>query len=87
MCMRQYQSLFGTTPVSRMVFTGDGAAAAAPCRTIAQKLGIPAQVGDPLARWGVDSIDTPSPDWSLQIRPGWAVAAGLAASDAERTPS
>ena len=84
MCIRQHQSLFGQTPIGRIVFTGQGANAAGPCRAIARTLQLPAQVGDPLARWDSSSTSIPVQDWSLQIRPQWAIAAGLVATDCEK---
>jgi len=82
MCMRHHQSLFAETPIERIVFTGDGATASPVCRAIAQALHLPAQVGDPLARWqllpGSDSV--PGDDWNQELRPQWAIAAGLAST-------
>ena len=77
-CMRHYQSLFSEVPVQRLVFTGYGALQAAPCCAIAQHLHLPAQVGDPLARWSASATTTDIDDWGLQLRPQWSVAAGLA---------
>jgi hypothetical protein len=78
MCMRHHQSLFSETPITRVVFTGRGALAAGPCCGIAQALGLPAQVGDPLARWDASGTDIDCADWHHQLRPQWTVAAGLA---------
>ena len=83
MCIRQHQSLFGQTPIGRIVFTGHGATAAGPCRAIARNLQLPAQIGDPLARWDASSTSIQAPDWSLRIRPQWAIAAGLVETDCE----
>ncbi len=83
MCMRHHQSLFGETPINRVVFTGQGALAAGPCRGIAQALGLPAQVGDPLARWDASAAAIDCPDWHHQLRPQWTVAAGLATESDE----
>ena len=81
MCIRHHQSLFGETPLTRVVFTGAGALEANQCRAIAQSLQLPAQIGDPLARWTATPSGSPSQDWGLQIRPQWAIAAGLASPD------
>jgi Tfp pilus assembly PilM family ATPase len=81
MCIRHHQSLFGETPLTRVVFTGAGALEANQCRAIAQSLQLPAQVGDPLARWTASEQAAPSQDWGLQIRPQWTIAAGLASPD------
>jgi Tfp pilus assembly PilM family ATPase len=83
MCIRQHQSLFGQTAIGRIVFTGHGATAAGSCRAIARSLQLPAQIGDPLARWDSSTTSTHTQDWSLQIRPQWAIAAGLVAADDE----
>ena len=83
MCIRQHQSLFGQTAIGRIVFTGYGATAAGSCRAIARSLQLPAQIGDPLARWDSSTTSTLTQDWSLQIRPQWAIAAGLIAADDE----
>jgi hypothetical protein len=83
MCMRHYQSLFHDVPVERIVFTGEGATAAGPCRDIARAIGLPAQIGDPLARWDATRTSISAVDWNLQLRPQWTIAAGLAANDQE----
>ncbi len=85
MGIRQYQSLSGQTPIGRIVFTGEGATAAGPCRAIARTLQLPAQIGDPLARWDASSTSIEIQDWSLQVRPQWAIAAGLVATECEDT--
>lgn len=83
MCVRHYQGLFDEVPVKRIVFTGDGATADGPCRDIARNLGLPAQIGDPLARWDASTANVTAKDWNLQLRPQWTIAAGLAAHDEE----
>lgn len=83
MCIRHHRSLFGEAPLARVVFTGIGALDANQCRAIAQSLQLPAQVGDPLARWTTSPQASPSPDWGLQVRPQWTIAAGLASPDAQ----
>ncbi len=83
MCVRHYQGLFHEVPVERIVFTGDGAMAAGPCRDIARNLGLPAQIGDPLARWDASTTNVAATDWNLQLRPQWTIAAGLAAHNEE----
>ncbi|MDP6478949.1 MAG: hypothetical protein QGI75_02790 [Phycisphaerales bacterium] len=84
MCIRHYQGLFGQTPIERIVFTGQGATSAGPCRAIARTLQLPARIGDPLARWDASSTSIRTQDWSLQVRPQWAIAAGLAATNCNR---
>ncbi|MCP4838403.1 MAG: hypothetical protein GY894_03445 [Planctomycetes bacterium] len=77
-CMRHYQSLFAETPVQRIVFTGLGAMQASPCCAIAKSLHLPAQIGDPLARWNASATKTEIDDWAMQLRPQWSIVAGLA---------
>ncbi len=87
MGIRHHQQLFDETPLQRLVFTGPGALDAAFCRSVAQEIGLPAQVGDPLARFGADTPERPSEDWACELRPQWAVAAGLAAIEHGDPPS
>jgi len=80
MCVRHHQSLFHETPVERIVFTGNGAKDAATCKAIAQSLQLPAQIGDPLARWRMNGEHAPCKDWAEHVRPEWTGIAGLAAT-------
>ena len=47
------------------------------CQRIAQQLGLPATLGDPLARLVKENADTGGVD-ARQPQPGWAIAVGLA---------
>ena len=47
------------------------------CQKIAQRLGVPATLGDPLARLMKDTVTQTSVD-VRQPQPGWAIAVGLA---------
>jgi type IV pilus assembly protein PilM len=78
LCRRYHEATFPDRPAQRLIFVGGEARQRALCTTIAQRLGIAAQVGDPLVRMarttevGIESgIDRRMP------QPAWAVAIGL----------
>lgn len=83
-CLRYYDSVFHNRPVERVVFLGGQAHDKKLCQMIAQSLGLPAQIGDPLA-----SIERePGSDRKIeqaggQTLPDWAVAVGLSIGAAE----
>jgi len=77
LCVRYYESVFGGKPVDRTLFLGGEARHVTLCQKIAQRLALPATLGDPLARLAKDNgqkcgVDLKSP------QPGWAIAVGLA---------
>lgn len=77
MCIRYHERHFSDTPVGRCVFVGGEARDAALCRRIAERLRLPAQIGDPMScvkRSGKES--TRGVDFSAP-QPGWAVPFGL----------
>ncbi len=77
MCIRYHQSLFRGQPISRIVFVGGEARNIPLCQHIARELQIPAQLGDPLARFEHKrSLRTPGLSLG-QPQPGWAVVCGL----------
>jgi Tfp pilus assembly PilM family ATPase len=83
MCLRYHQSLFGESgggagrPINRAIFVGGEARQAWLCQHIVKELRVPAQMGDPLARFDA-SQNPPTPGLTLgQPQPGWAVACGL----------
>lgn len=82
LCLRYHTRLFSDTPIEQLIFTGGGAHDPAQCRAIAEATGLPARIGDPIAKWTADAraaivgIDPSVP------QPGWAVAAGLTQCDA-----
>jgi len=77
MCIRYHQSLFPGQPISRIVFVGGEARNIPLCQHIARELQIPAQLGDPLARFEHKrSLHTPGLSLG-QPQPGWAVVCGL----------
>lgn len=78
--VRYHRGLFPARGVRRVVFTGGGAQSIDVCRSLAERLGLAAQVGDPVAAMpredgvrceGIDSADP---------TPALAVSAGLAQS-------
>ena len=79
MCARYHGALFPEQPIDRAVFVGGESRDQGLCRALADTLGIPVDVGDPLAstlRGGVDSVSgLPEPN---SPHPGWTVAYGLA---------
>lgn len=78
LCRRYYEATFPNKPVDRLIFVGGEAKHRTLCQFVAQELGLPAQVGDPMARMGKNSII--SPDSGIdrrQPQPNWSVAIGL----------
>ncbi len=77
-CLQYYDSVFNSRPLERVVFLGGQAYDKRVCQMLAQRIGLPAQIGDPLARVNR------APDALEQIGvagegslPDWAVAVGL----------
>ncbi len=77
-CLRYYDSVFVNQPVERVVFLGGEAFNKGLCQTLAQRLALPAQIGDPLAQIGrdVEAAGETGPA-APASRPDWAVAVGL----------
>jgi len=74
-CMRYYESIFPSRSVDRVIFVGGESRHIALCQSIAQRLGVPATLGDPMARL---SKETASSSVDLRLpQPGWAIAVGL----------
>ena len=75
-CLRYYDSVFRNQTVERAIFLGGQAYDKRLCQAIAQRLNLPAQVGDPLVRvrraagaglaMGLDRRD-PQPDWAVAV--------------------
>ena len=77
-CLRYYESIFQNQSIERAIFLGGQAANKRLCQTIAQRLNLPAQIGDPLVQVG--SLSAGGLDAGLdrrQPQPRWAVAIGL----------
>jgi type IV pilus assembly protein PilM len=81
MSLRYHQSLFPERPIDRIIFLGGEARFTGLCQHLARSLRIPAQLGDPLARFAADAgrLTTPGVNFS-QPQPGWAVVCGLCAA-------
>ena len=77
LCMRYYESIFPGRVVDRAIFVGGECRHIPMCQKIAQRLGLPATLGDPLARLTKDNVTQSSVD-VRQPQPGWAIAVGLA---------
>jgi type IV pilus assembly protein PilM len=78
LCRRYYEATFPSRPVDRLIFLGGEARHRGLCQSIAQHLGIAAQVGDPLVRMGRTSeVGVESGIDRRQPQPAWAVAIGL----------
>jgi len=77
-CLRYSESVFRNQTIERVIFVGGGAYDKRLCQSIAQRLNLPAQIGDPLLR--IKSLDGASSGTGLDRRcplPDWAVAVGL----------
>jgi type IV pilus assembly protein PilM len=87
LCRRYYETTFPERPVDRALFVGGEARQRSLCQYLAGELGLPAQIGDPLARMNKNN-DIP-PETGIDRResqPAWAVAIGLSlGSSAEQT--
>ncbi len=77
LCVRYYESIFPGRVVDRAIFVGGESRHIPTCQKIAQRLGVPATLGDPLARLTKDQVTQSSVD-VRQPQPGWAIAVGLA---------
>jgi type IV pilus assembly protein PilM len=76
-CVRYYESVFRNQNIERAIFLGGQASDKRLCQAIAQRLNLPAQIGDPLVR-----VDSPSAAGGTTLdrrepQPRWAVAVGL----------
>ena len=76
-CLRYYESIFRHRSVERAIFVGGQAYDKRLCQAIAQKVNLPAQIGDPLVRIRrAKGATAGNLDWR-QPQPAWAVAVGL----------
>ena len=48
-CLRYFESLFRDVEISRLIFSGGQARDTVLCRQLAERLALPAQIGDPMA--------------------------------------
>lgn len=77
-CLRYYEAVFRNQSVERAIFVGGGAYDKRLCQMLAQRLNLPAQVGDPLVR--IKRVEGAGLGIGLDRRepqPDWAVAVGL----------
>lgn len=77
-CLRYYESIFRNQSIERAIFVGGQAYDKRLCQLLAQRLNLPAQIGDPLVR--IKRIEGAGLDIGLDRRepqPDWAVAVGL----------
>jgi len=77
MCVRYYEGIFPGRVVDRAIFVGGESRHIPMCQKIAQRLGLPSTLGDPLARLIKDGAAQTSVDLR-QPQPGWAIVVGLA---------
>jgi type IV pilus assembly protein PilM len=83
MSVRYHSSLFRGQKVDRVIFLGGEARNIALCQAVAKELRLPAQLGDPLTRFGCKrSLRTPGLTLG-QPQPGWAVVCGLCTAPAD----
>jgi len=73
-CLRYYDGVFRNQAVERVIFLGGQAYDKRLCQTVAQRLNLPAQIGDPLVR--VQFAPGAAPE-TEEPKPDWAVAVGL----------
>lgn len=77
-CLRYYESVFRNQTIERAIFLGGGAYDKRLCQSIAQRLNLPAQIGDPFLQ--VKRVNGAGLDIGLDLhcpQPNWAVAVGL----------
>ena len=88
LCRRYHESTFPNKPVARLVFVGGEARQRVLCQSIAQQLGIAAQVGDPMVRMGrVSEVGIESGIDRRSPQPSWAVAIGLSMGPISALPT
>ena len=76
-CLRYYESVFRGRGIERVIFLGGQAYDKRLCQWVAQRLNLPAQVGDPLVRVRRGEGVSITALNHRQPQPGWAVAVGL----------
>ncbi len=77
-CLRYYESIFKNAGVERVIFLGGQAGDKRLCQALAQRLNLPAQVGDPLVRVRRGpGLEGPVAINQREPQPRWTVAVGL----------
>jgi Tfp pilus assembly PilM family ATPase len=78
LCLGYHGSLYSSRPIDKLVFIGGEARLVATCQMVARALRLPAQLGDPLARFTRDSnCNQPVGVDLRESQPAWAVPLGL----------
>jgi type IV pilus assembly protein PilM len=78
MCRRYHEATFPDAPLERIIFGGGESRNRFVCQYIAQAMGMPAQLGDPMARLSrAGTIGMESSIDRRQPQPAWSVALGL----------
>ena len=76
--MRYHDLMFSSQPVGRVIFLGGLAKNRALCQQLARVFGLPAQLGDPLARINSETLTGRHSDLAPSERYcDWAIAFGL----------
>ncbi len=77
-CLRYYESAFPNRSIERAIFVGGQACDKRLCQIIAQRLNLPAQIGDPLLRFNcADGVGVDMDLGDDKPHPALAVAVGL----------
>lgn len=77
-CIHYYESVFRNQSIERAIFLGGWAYDKRLCQAVAQRLNLPAQIGDPLVRCGrVEGAGLGIGLDRREPQPDWAVAVGL----------
>jgi len=82
LCLRYHRRVMPEKPIEKLVFLGGEAQRRDRCIAIAQRLGLPAQMGSPLARFAISDEAAMIGGDPGEPQPGWAVPAGLCFSEA-----
>lgn len=78
LCLGYHGGMFPDRPVDKIIFLGGESRQTVLCQRIAKRMGLAAQLGDPLARLIRSPGATPPVGVDLrQAQPGWAVPMGL----------
>ena len=78
-CIRYHDSVFEARPVQKVIFLGGPAKDTESCRRLARAIGLPAQLGDPLARLSEQAgLAADSDLLAGNNNSEWAIAFGLA---------
>ncbi|MCF7957882.1 MAG: hypothetical protein K9M57_05470, partial [Phycisphaerae bacterium] len=77
-CVRYHDILFPSHQVGKIIFIGGQANNVALCQKVAFRIGLPAQIGDPLVRVDTNGKPNACRDLNLnELNSDWAIAFGL----------